>query len=67
LTALVFGATHLGATYVTTAQMILFSLVTFLLGLVNGYVMLKTGSIWGSMLFHAGYDLLVVIPILVTV
>jgi len=65
LTALVFGATHLGATYVTTAQMILFSVIVFLLGLVNGYVMLKTDSIWGSMLFHAGYDLLVIIPVLV--
>jgi membrane protease YdiL (CAAX protease family) len=65
LTALVFGATHLGATYVTTAQMILFSVITFLLGLVNGCVMFKTNSIWGSVLFHAGYDLLVIIPVLV--
>ncbi len=64
VTALVFGSMHLGATYVTTAQMILFAFITFGLGLVNGYVMLKTGSIWGSVLFHAGYDLLVIIPIL---
>ncbi len=63
VTALVFGSVHLGATYVTTAQMVLFALITFALGLVNGFMMLKTGSIWGSMLFHAGYDLLVIIPI----
>jgi membrane protease YdiL (CAAX protease family) len=33
---------------------------------VNAYVMLKTDSIWGSVLFHAGYDLLVIIPVLVS-
>ncbi len=66
VTALVFGSMHLGATYVTAAQMILFALIAFALGLVNGYVMLKTGSIWGSVLFHAGYDLFVIIPILVS-
>jgi membrane protease YdiL (CAAX protease family) len=64
VTALVFGSMHLGATYITPAQMILFPLIAFALGLVNGYVMLKTGSIWGSVLFHAGYDLFVIIPIL---
>ena len=33
---------------------------------IGGFVMLKTDSIWGSVLFHAGYDLLVIIPILVS-
>jgi len=33
-------------------------------GVVNAHVMLKTDSIWGSVLFHAGYDLLVILPIL---
>ncbi len=64
VTALVFGSMHLGATYVTPAQMILFPLIAFALGLVNGYMTLKTGSIWGSVLFHAGYDLFVIIPVL---
>jgi hypothetical protein len=32
--------------------------------LVNGWLMLKTDSMWGSVLFHAGYDLLVIIPVL---
>jgi len=27
--------------------------------------MLKTDSIWGSVLFHAGYDLFVILPLLV--
>jgi membrane protease YdiL (CAAX protease family) len=35
-----------------------------MLGMVNGWVMLKTDSLWGSVLFHAGYDLLVIIPVL---
>ena len=64
VTALVFGSSHLGVTYITPAEIILFPTIVFVLGLVNAYVMLKTGSIWGSMLFHAGYDLLVIIPLL---
>ena len=63
-TVLVFGLTHVAATYITPAQMVIFSVIVFTLGLVNGWVMMKTDSIWGSVLFHAGYDLLVIIPVL---
>jgi uncharacterized protein len=63
-TALVFGLTHMAATYINPSQMIIFSIIVISLGLVNGWVMLKTDSIWGSVLFHAGYDLLVIIPVL---
>jgi membrane protease YdiL (CAAX protease family) len=66
VSALVFGSTHAAATYITPVQMILFSAIVVALGLVNAYVMLKTDSIWGSVFFHAGYDLLVIIPILVS-
>jgi uncharacterized protein len=66
VTALVFGMTHAGATYITPAERIIFPTIVFVLGLVNGFVMLKTDSIWGSVLFHAGYDLLVIIPVLVS-
>jgi membrane protease YdiL (CAAX protease family) len=66
VTALVFGMTHLGATYVTPAERLLFPAIVVTLGLVNGYVMQKTDSLWGSVLFHAGYDLLVIIPVLVS-
>jgi membrane protease YdiL (CAAX protease family) len=38
----------------------------FGLGLVNAHWMFKTDSIWESMLFHAGYDLIVIIPIIVS-
>jgi membrane protease YdiL (CAAX protease family) len=64
VTALVFGSTHAAATYITPIQMLLFSVIVIGLGLVNAYMMLKTDSIWGSVFFHAGYDLLVIIPIL---
>lgn len=66
LTTLVFGVTHLAGTYITPGQMFIFPLIVFTLGLVNGFVMLKTDSIWGSVLFHAGYDLFVIIPVLVS-
>lgn len=67
VTALVFGIAHLGATYITPIEKFIFPVIAFALGLINGFVMLKTDSIWGSVLFHAGYDLLVIIPILVSV
>jgi membrane protease YdiL (CAAX protease family) len=63
-TALVFGLTHMAATYISATQAILFAVIVVTLGVVNGWVMLKTDSIWGSVLFHAGYDLLVIIPVL---
>jgi len=65
VTALVFGLLHAGAAYITPAERVVFPAVAFVLGLVNGFVMLKTDSIWGSVLFHAGYDLFVILPLLV--
>jgi membrane protease YdiL (CAAX protease family) len=64
VTALVFGSTHAAATYITPIQMLLFAIIVIGLGLVNAYMMLKTDSIWGSVFFHAGYDLLVILPLL---
>jgi membrane protease YdiL (CAAX protease family) len=64
VTALVFGSTHAAATYITPIQMLLFAVIVIGLGLVNAYMMLKTDSIWGSVFFHAGYDLLVILPLL---
>lgn len=66
VTALVFGISHSAATYITSVEMIIFPVIVMTLGLVNAYVTLKTGSIWGSVLFHAGYDLFVILPILVS-
>ncbi len=67
VTSLVFGAAHLGATYVSGAEVISFSILVFFLGLVGAYVIYRTDSIWGAVLLHAGYDLVVIIPILESV
>jgi membrane protease YdiL (CAAX protease family) len=66
VTALVFALPHFGATYIAPVERVIFAIIVFGLGLVNGSVMLKTDSIWGSVLFHAGYDLLIIIPVLVS-
>lgn len=63
-TALVFGISHAAVTYVTDVQAWGFAAVVVGLGLVNAAVMLRTDGVWGSVLFHAGYDLLVVLPLL---
>jgi membrane protease YdiL (CAAX protease family) len=66
VTALVFALAHIRARYAAPAERIIFAVVVFALGLVNAWVMYKTDSIWGSVLFHAGYDLMVVIPVLIS-
>jgi membrane protease YdiL (CAAX protease family) len=57
---------HIGATYISPVEMIIFPLIVFGVGILNAVVMLKTNSIWGSVLFHAGYDLLVIIPVILS-
>jgi membrane protease YdiL (CAAX protease family) len=61
LIAVVFTALHLGVTY-TAAQRI-FIAVLFPLALAWGYVMQKTDSMWGSILFHAGMDIPIMLGI----
>ena len=52
LTAFVFSVTHVGVEY--TPVLFIFLGITFLLGAVWGYVMQRTKSLLGSVLFHAG-------------
>jgi membrane protease YdiL (CAAX protease family) len=66
VTATIFGVSHVAATYVNSAESIGFAAIVVSLGLINAYVMLKTRNIWGSVLFHAGYDLMTIIPLLIT-
>lgn len=61
LTAIVFTLIHVQATY--AADMIQFLAVVFPLGLAFGYLMQKTDSLWGSVAFHAGADLLIIVGI----
>lgn len=62
LTGLVFAAGHAGVNY--TEDILVFVAITFVFALVWGYLMQKTGALWGSSLFHAGADTLLIIGIL---
>ncbi|NIM96433.1 MAG: CPBP family intramembrane metalloprotease [Anaerolineales bacterium] len=64
VTSLLFGISHVAATYVSPSQGLGFGVLVFVLGCIGAYAMHKTDSIWGSILFHAGYDLIVIIPII---
>lgn len=66
VTSLVFSLPHAGATYISPIERLIFPIVVFGLGVVNAHWMFKTDSLWGSLLFHAGYDLLVIIPVIVS-
>jgi membrane protease YdiL (CAAX protease family) len=64
VTAIIFGLSHVNATYEFPGGGIVFGFVVFGLGLVGAYAMYKDESIIGPVLFHAGNDLLVIIPVL---
>jgi uncharacterized protein len=55
LIAIVFTVLHKGSTY-TSSEFIFLGILTPL-ALVLGWIMQKTDSIWGSILFHAGMDI----------
>jgi membrane protease YdiL (CAAX protease family) len=57
-------AAHFGATYVSAAEIASYAALVFAVGFMAGYVMLKTASLWGSFLFHAGADFMIIIPVL---
>jgi len=61
VTALVFTIGHAGVTY--TTDVFTFMAVTLVFALIWGYVMQKTGALWGSSLFHAGADVVIMIGI----
>jgi len=59
--ALFFTLTHAPVRY--TTDIFFFLVVLFALSYAWGYVMQKTEAIWGSVLFHAGADLLIIVGI----
>jgi membrane protease YdiL (CAAX protease family) len=59
--ALIFSVIHLSGSL--TGDERIFVAFLFPLALVLGYIMQKTDSIWGSILFHAGMDIPVIIGI----
>jgi membrane protease YdiL (CAAX protease family) len=61
LTSVVFAAAHLQVTY--TSDVLFLVGVVLVLGLIWGFIMHYTRSILASVLFHAGADLMIIIPI----
>lgn len=58
LTAMVFTFMHLGVPF--GGSLPRFLIIVFLLGLLWGWIMQKTGSVLASALFHAGVDMLII-------
>ena len=59
--ALFFTLSHAPVKY--TPDILVFLAILFPLALAWGYVIQKTESLWGSVLFHAGADLMIIIGI----
>jgi membrane protease YdiL (CAAX protease family) len=59
LTSIVFTGAHIGATYLSWPERVRFLVILFPLALAWGFTMQSTGSLFGSTLFHAGGDLLI--------
>ena len=64
LIVFVFTGLHLGVTY--TQDQMIFLAVVVPLSLAWGYIMQKTDSAWGSILFHAGTDIPIFLAIFST-
>jgi membrane protease YdiL (CAAX protease family) len=64
VTSLVFGASHVNATYEFPGGGAVFGVVVFVLGVVGAYSIFKTKSLLGAVLFHAGYDLMIIVAVL---
>jgi uncharacterized protein len=59
--ALVFTLSHAPVQY--TPNILVFLAILLVLALAWGYVIQKTESLWGSVLFHAGADLMIIVGI----
>jgi uncharacterized protein len=60
-TALAFTLAHMQVRY--APDIIVFMMVLLGLSIVWGWLMHKSNSLWGSVVFHAGADLLIILPI----
>jgi len=61
MVAFVFTVMHGAANY--TSDQYLFLAILFPLALAWGYIMQKTDGVWGSILFHAGMDIPIILGI----
>ena len=63
VTTLVFTLAHLDVSY-TPANLIIFTITLVMIGVIGSLIMIKTGSLIGSVLFHAGADVVLIISLL---
>jgi len=61
LIAFVFTLLHNAASY--TVDQMMFLAILFPLALIWGFIMQKTDAVWGSILFHAGMDVPIILGI----
>ena len=58
LTSILFSIPHIFVRYISGIGMsLIFFATVFSLGMASGYIIYKTKSIWGAVIFHIGYDL----------
>lgn len=63
VTALAYGVSHMNATYFESWVGLVFGAGVIGLGLVMAWAMRWGNSLWGSVLFHMGMDMLIVLPV----
>jgi membrane protease YdiL (CAAX protease family) len=63
VTTLVFALAHVQTGY-DTASLVVFAIVLVLVGVVGSLIMIKTESLIGAVLFHAGADMLLIMTLL---
>lgn len=59
VTALIFGIAHVGATYISPAEQLLFTALVTGLGVILAWAVRWGNALWGAVLFHIGLDLVV--------
>lgn len=63
VTTAVFTLAHIDVSY-TPANLIVFAVMLVIIGVIGSLIMMKTGSLIGSVLFHVGADVLLLMGLL---
>ncbi len=64
VTAIIFAGMHSFAFYFVPAALPFFALNTLALGLACGFLMVRSGSIWGAVMIHAASDFFLFVALL---
>ena len=64
VTAIIFGAAHVGASYINPGETVLVVSLVVALGAVLGWAIRWGDSLWGAVLLHMGLDFLVIFALL---